>query len=124
MSRLVILFLFAALVFAVLHLLATAGYLYWYYWWLDMVMHFYGGILLGLGVHALCRLKSVPLVPTFTLVFGVIMFAAISWELFEWTTGLSNPISYTLDTMQDVVLAFGGGLLAHFILSHLYNRKI
>ena len=52
MSRLVILFLLSALAFAVTHLVATAGSLYWYYWWFDIVMHFWGGLLLGLGVHA------------------------------------------------------------------------
>lgn len=88
------------------------------------MMHSWGGILLGLGVHALCRLKSVPLRPTLSLVLGMITAAAITWELFEWITGLYNPVSYVADTALDVVLAFGGGLLAHFALRHLYNRKI
>jgi hypothetical protein len=54
----------------------------------------------------------------------MITAAAITWELFEWITGLYNPVSYVADTALDVVLAFGGGLLAHFTLRHLYNRKI
>jgi len=124
MSRLVLLFLLLSLAFAVTHLVATAGSLYWYYWWFDILMHFWGGLLLGLGVHALCRLKSVSVRTTWFVVAVTITAAAISWELFEWFTGLYNPIRYTMDTTQDVLLGFGGGLLAHFILSHLYNRKI
>jgi predicted membrane-bound dolichyl-phosphate-mannose-protein mannosyltransferase len=124
MSRSVIIFLLSALAFAVTHLVATAGSLYWYYWWFDIVMHFWGGLLLGLGVHALCRLKSVPVRPTLSVVVVTITVAAISWELFEWLTGLYNPVQYALDTTQDILLGFGGGLLAHFILSHLYNRRI
>jgi fatty-acid desaturase len=124
MSRLVLLFLLSSMAFAVVHLVATAGSLYWYYWWFDIMMHSWGGMLLGLGVHALCRLKSVPLRPTLSLVLGMITAAAITWELFEWITGLYNPVSYVADTALDVVLAFGGGLLAHFTLRHLYNRKI
>jgi fatty-acid desaturase len=124
MSRLVILFLFSSLAFAVTHMVATAGSLYWYYWWFDIMMNFWGGLLLGLGVHALCRLKSVPVRPTLSAVVATITAAAVSWELFEWFTDLYNPTQYALDTTQDVLLGFGGGLLAHFILSHLYNRKI
>ena len=124
MSRLVALFLLSSTAFAAVHLIATAGSLYWYYWWLDVVMHFWGGVLLGAGVHALSRLKSFSFTPTLTLMLSVLITAAISWELFEWFTGLYNPASYLLDTTQDLLLGLGGRLLAHFILSHLYNRKI
>jgi fatty-acid desaturase len=124
MSHLIILFLLSALVFAVTHLIATAGSLYWYYSWFDILMHFWGGLLIGLGVHAVCRLKSVSVHPTLTVVLVTITAAVVSWELFEWFTGLYNPVQYALDTAQDVLLGFSGGLLTHFILSHLYNRKI
>jgi len=87
-------------------------------------MHSWGGLLLGLGVHALCRLESVPFQPTLPVVLVTLAAATISWELFERFTGLYNPIQYILDTTLDVLLGFGGGLLAHFTLSHLYNRKI
>lgn len=124
MPRLVIFFLLCALLFVVTHLVATAGSLYWYYWWFDILMHFWGGFLLGLGVHALCQLKIVPVRPTLPVVIVTVTVAAVSWECFEWFTGLYNPVQYRLDTTQDILLGFGGGLLAHFIFSHLYNRKI
>lgn len=124
MSRLMHLFLFSSLAFAATHLIASAGSLYWYYWWFDIFMHFWGGLLLGLGVHALCRLQRIPVKPTFFVVIITLATATISWELFERFTGLYSPIQYILDTTLDVLLGFGGGLLAHFILSHLYNRQI
>jgi len=124
MSRLIIAFLLSALAFAVTHLIATAGSFYWYYWWFDIVMHFWGGLLIGLGVHALCRLKSVPLRPTLLVVLLTTTLAVVGWELFEWFTDLYNPTSYAADTALDVILGFSGGLLAHFFFSHLYNRKI
>jgi hypothetical protein len=124
MSRLIPFFLFLSALFAVVHLIATAGSLYWYYWWLDVVMHFWGGLLLGLGVHALSKLKSISVTPTLAVTAAVLVTTVISWELFEWFTGLYNPASYVLDTIQDLSLGLSGGLLAHFILSHLYNRKI
>lgn len=89
-----------------------------------MVMHLWGGLLLALGVHALCRIKSVSLKPSLTFVLVTITIASISWEVFEWATGLYNSIDYVADTIEDIALAFVGGLIAHFILKHLYNKKI
>jgi len=124
MTRLAIIFLVFSTAFAIVHLVAMAGSLYWYYWWFDVFMHTWGGLLLALGVHAICRFKSVRLKPTLFLVFTTLCVVTVSWEIFEWTNKLYNPIRYVADTTQDILFAFGGGLLTHFILSHLYNRRI
>ena len=124
MSRLIILFLILSVTFAAAHQIAVAGSLYWYYWWFDVLMHFWGGLLIGLGVHALCRLQSITLKPSLLIVVVTISLIVISWEVFERAVGLFDPASYWLDTSQDVALGFGGGLLAHFLLQHLYNRRI
>ncbi len=124
MSRLVIFFLVSSAIFALTHYLAVAGSLYWYYWWFDSVMHFWGGLLLGIGVHALCSLRSVPLSPTLPLLLLVITVVVVSWEVFERIVGLYNSSTYVFDTSKDIILGFGGGLLAHFILRRLYNKTI
>jgi len=124
MSRLVLLFLLFSVAFAWTHYIAVAGSLYWYYWWFDIVMHFWGGLLLGLGVHALCRLHIVPVQPTLLVVVLVILAATVGWEVFEWFAGLYDIETHTLDTAQDIFLGFSGGLLAHFILTRLYNKRI
>jgi hypothetical protein len=87
-------------------------------------MHFWGGLLIGAGVHVLCSLKIVPLLPTTKLVIMTCFLATIGWELFEWYFKLYNPLTYRVDTTIDILLGFSGGLLAHFILKRLYNTPI
>lgn len=87
-------------------------------------MHFWGGLLIGLGVHALCRMKSIPILPTTGVVLTVLFVTTFGWEVFEWLVGLYAFEIYILDTILDIVLGFSGGLLAHFILQRLYNRTI
>jgi predicted dehydrogenase len=113
----VILFLILATIFAVVHYFAVLASLYWYHWWFDIFMHFWGGLLIGLGVHALCTLQSVSLKPTLILVLVTLATATGVWEIFEWFAGLWDPETYIYDTAQDVLLGFGGGLLAHLILT-------
>lgn len=116
MHFIVIVFLLLAAVFAWTHQIAMAGSFYWYYWWFDIVMHFWGGILLGLGVHAVTSLKSVHIRPVLPVVLAVILSAVIGWEVFERIFGLFNPNQYIVDTTQDVLLGITGGLLAHFVV--------
>jgi len=124
MSRLIHFFLFISTLFAWTHHVAVAGSLYWYYWWFDIFMHFWGGLLIGLGVHALCRMKSIPILPSTGVVLTVLFVTTFGWEVFELLVGSYAFEIYILDTILDIVLGFSGGLLAHFILQRLYNRTI
>lgn len=109
-------FLILATCFAVTHSVAMAGSFYWYYWWFDIFMHFWGGLLIGLGVHAMTTLKLVPLRPTLSLVALAIAGAVVSWEVFEYYFKLHGTDSYVSDTALDVALGVVGGLLAHSLL--------
>lgn len=106
-------FLIIATCFAVTHYVAMIGSLYWYYWWFDILMHFWGGLLIGLGVHAITTLKLVPLKPTIGLVLVAIVSAIVSWEVFEYYFNLHGTNSYVQDTALDLFLGAAGGLLAH-----------
>jgi len=116
MSRLTIVYLLAAMAFLWTHYLAVLGSLYWYYWWFDVLMHFWGGLLIGSGVFVLCRLSFVPVKPTLLLTLLTLLLATSTWEVFEWYAGLYNPQTHTIDTIQDIVLGFAGGLIAFYIL--------
>lgn len=76
-------------------------------------MHFWGGLLIGLGVHAITTLKLVPLKPTIGLVLVAIVSAIVSWEVFEYYFNLHGTNSYVQDTALDLFLGAAGGLLAH-----------
>ena len=115
-TRRTILFLALAVVFAATHYIATQGAFYWYFWWFDIIMHFWGGILLGLGVHVICSFSRVHVLPTTVVVLSVLAAATVTWELFEWSFGLYLPEGYLIDTATDIFLGFSGGLLTHQLL--------
>ncbi len=112
-NRYAIIFLILSTLFAAVHYVAVMGSLYWYYWWFDEVMHFSGGLLIGLGVHALAGFKSLPVRPTLKTVLTFLFLATITWEIFEWHYGITGTQNYAFDTAKDIFLGFSGGLLAH-----------
>lgn len=107
-------FLLTSSLFAAVHNFAVATSLYWYYWWFDVFMHFWGGILVVVGVYALCSLKHVPLKPTAILIFTTLGIAMFAWEVFEWKIGLSNPQYGLFDTIKDLLMGISGGLVGYF----------
>jgi hypothetical protein len=102
-------------VFAAVHNIAVTASLYWYYSWFDIIMHFWGGMLVVLGVYALCSLKHVPLKPSTILIFFTLFFIMIMWELFERLAGLYNPATYVFDVSKDLLVGTIGGLLAYLV---------
>ena len=109
-------FLGAGLLFAGVHEVATAFYFYWYFWWFDILMHTWGGILIAFGIHALATLPHVPVRADATWLFSALIVATLSWEGFELFFGLFEPDGYFFDATQDILFAFLGGLLAHRVL--------
>ena len=103
-------------IFAMTHYVAMQASLYWYFWWFDSVMHFWGGCLIGLGVHALATFPHSHIRPTYRLMLFTLFVATVSWEIFEWHYGIADTRNYVFDTTKDIFLGFSGGLLAHTIL--------
>ena len=112
----VIFFLFLASVFALVHWFAVGASLYWHFWWFDILMHFWGGILIALGVVALTTFRRITIKPSYGLVLAVSLFIVISWEFFEWQVGLFVPELHFPDAIYDVSLGIVGGLLGYWIL--------
>lgn len=119
----VIIFLLLGSVFAFVHQVAVTASLYWYYWWFDIVMHFWGGILIGLGIHAICTFSFIHVRPILPLVLIVLAVFTGTWEVFEWSAGLWNVDTYVFDTIKDLTMGFGGGLLAHYVLNKYTIRS-
>jgi len=105
--------------FATIHTLAVATSLYWYYSWFDILMHFWGGTLVVLGVYALCSLKHVPLKPTSVIIFFTLIIAMVVWEVFEWQVGLFEPQTHLFDTTKDLIVGLTGGLVAYLLALRL-----
>ena len=79
-------------------------------------MHFWGGILIGLAVHSLCTFSRINYRPTLKVLLVTLVVVTGTWELFEWSAGLYDLETYVFDTLQDIIMGFSGGLLAHAVL--------
>jgi hypothetical protein len=117
----VIFFIVAGSIFAAVHWVAVEASLYWHYWWFDILMHFWGGTLIALGVVSLTSFRSVKYVASYKLVFLVALVIVITWEFFEWQIGLFTPALQWPDALYDVMLGLTGGLLGYWALR---GRKI
>ncbi|OGG65388.1 hypothetical protein A2Z56_04120 [Candidatus Kaiserbacteria bacterium RIFCSPHIGHO2_12_45_16] len=95
---LVYIFILLGVLFAAMQAVAVWAHLYYMIWWFDIIMHSVGGFLITLGLFAV---------------------AVVSWELFEQSYGLFNPIGYLVDTAQDMFLGISFGLLAYVILKKI-----
>ena len=92
---------------------------YWYFsvWYFDMIMHFLGGLFLGLGLIWLLSSKNPFLELSLELILkilaGVLLFG-VFWEIFELLFNnivAQNPFNY-LDTSSDIFFDLSGGLCA------------
>lgn len=114
-----------ALLIAGLHYLANEFYLYWAWWWFDILMHFLGGALVAGSVLWLTRFE-VPIsirhtIPRFTVAFLAVLTIGILWEVLEWVTGAYSALNYTLDTVLDIAMDIVG-MLAAYLLFVRYGK--
>ena len=136
MSRHRLLSILAMLVCAIalMHGAAIVFSLYWTLWWYDIVLHFLGGIFIGLLVLWVRLLSGYFSAPSFlwspgrlflfTLFWTFII--GVGWEVFEWLAGNTWSIEgYWLDTTLDVVLDLIGGIAGflYFIHKHISHDE-
>jgi hypothetical protein len=107
----------------VTHSIAQYAFLYWEYRWLDIPMHFLGGVWVGLmGLYAVLHTKMgeryIPAqfrTPLYAALGGALILGLvwegyeIAFKFFEWGW---FPDAYALDTLLDVVMDMLGGVLA------------
>jgi len=106
-----------ALLIALFQYLASAYYLYWVWWWADIVMHFLGGLLIGGAVLWWIRYE-IPMsirmhLPVFLTTFLAVVSVGVLWELFELFTDSYSAINYTVDTASDLGMDVVGMLVAY-----------
>ncbi|MDP3996182.1 MAG: hypothetical protein Q8P86_00620 [bacterium] len=105
-----------------LHAFSIHFYFYWIFWWLDIPMHFLGGLfagLVGLWTYLYSGVFSYDKQGRFRLVFAAVIGALVIggfWEVYEYFTGQTyNAIrNYPLDVLKDMVFDVLGGFVAAF----------
>lgn len=119
----VLIFLAISAFFAFVHFVAVETSLYWYYWWFDIVMHFWGGLLIALGVVSLSTFRRITFKPTFVSVTLVALVFVTVWELFEWKSGLYVLGFDLFDTSLDMFLGVSGAIIGQRLLRGVRYRS-
>lgn len=88
---------------------ALIHFWYWKYWWLDIIMHFSGGVVIALISYALGARRT-------GILLGVLA-VGILWELFEFGIGVSvTEPNFIPDSMLDLVMDMLGAAVVYGIL--------
>lgn len=114
---------FLGLVIAFLQYIASKHFLYWEFWWFDIVMHLLGGLLFALTAYWFLRNEFRNLFNTrvieFVFVLIFVMLVGVLWEVFEYVTGAYYAVNYSLDTTLDLIMDGVGVLVAFLVYKRL-----
>lgn len=112
-----------------LNWISSSFYLYWTIWWIDIVVHFLGGLTVGLSVMWIFSYNnnfknwSHKKLFLFSIVGTIIV--GLLWEIFELyfeMTYLSDGIDYWTDTSSDLIMDTIGGVLGFIYTSSLIKK--
>lgn len=98
------------------------------YWWWDLLLHSVSAVMFGLIgfllVYVFYSSQRVRMSPFYVALFSFVFALSIGtlWEIFEflmdWGFGLNMQKSGLVDTMTDLMVDAGGGLLAALVGYH------
>jgi hypothetical protein len=110
---------------ALLHFIALKLFLYWHFPWLDICMHFFGGVIVALGFFTLSdlRLYSSSFL-TLTRILLLVFFVAGTWEVFELYAGIPIEDDYIQDTIIDLCMGLLGGAIGFYVAKRLSNNEL
>ena len=115
-------------IIAALQFTAISFHLYWTFWWYDIILHFLGGIFVGLlilwfrffsgyfGVH-----QHTSEVSTFFFIVIATLIVGVGWEAFERALGQTWSVEgYYVDTILDVIFDLIGSVVAFYFFRSRY----
>lgn len=118
---LLVLLLIATSILASVHILALELSLYYVVPYLDVPMHFLGGVIVALMVSAFIAIE-LPLpkkLGQFPYIIGAVLVVGLSWEIFEILAGIGIEANYLTDTSLDIVMDTIGGISGYFVAKQL-----
>ena len=130
-NKLSILIFILILIIAIFNKLALVNFLYWRFWWFDIMMHFLGGLWIGLvslwTYYFSGFFKNLNQKYSFIFLLSIISVCVIGigWEIFEI---LIDPEyfqeGYISDTILDLIMDVIGGIISSvIIITYLKNNK-
>lgn len=109
--------LILAAALAALHSYALDTYLYWRYVWLDVPVHFLGGVTLAMLFIGLIR-NFHP--KTFALLMACVL---AGWELFELMIQTQREANFFFDTALDLLMGALGAIVAYALARYTLWRS-
>lgn len=113
---------FFPLAVLVIHILVTMLGLYEGYWWMDIPLHFIGGIAIGFSTYYLLEdfeKRNLLIIHSkllkILLIISVTALTAVAWEVMEYFTdfyGFTVMQASIMDTMKDLSMGIIGGTIA------------
>src|SRR3989344_817648 len=113
------------------HLVATFFYLYWRFWWFDLLMHLLGGVWLGLfsawfvffSGYVSERVATRRNIVLASLLTVVVLGGG--WEVFEYSLGVADSAaqSYSADVSTDFLMDTLGALIASSYMIGFLSKK-
>ena len=98
----------------VLNFIALTLYLYWTIGWYDLMMHFLGGLTIGMLVIWFLKLEDRSL-KSFLVVFTCVMAVGGAYEVFEYMNDITfSTQEYPVDTVIDLVMDALGIISAYW----------
>ena len=97
----------------------VAKYFYWYssLWYFDMIMHFLGGLWVGMFfIYVFLTRKELPMALRFSLkIILLVLVVGVLWEFFEFYINVVSATTFEWrDTLSDVIFDLLGGLVSIF----------
>lgn len=105
-----------------LHFIGAQYFLYWHFWWFDILLHFLGGVWVAatcFWLYYFSGLVKVQVISPryfFLVPFVGALIVGVAWEVFEYLTGLTfviPGIDYKVDTICDIGMDVIGGMVVY-----------
>ncbi|OGD69380.1 hypothetical protein A3I18_02375 [Candidatus Campbellbacteria bacterium RIFCSPLOWO2_02_FULL_35_11] len=115
---------------AALNELAVNYFFYWRIWWFDILMHFLGGLWVGLSALWLYVFSDYFKNPRrdaefiFVLSVSSVAVVGIGWEVFEFLIESNYSSGYIEDTILDLIMDLIGALVAGTIVFKTNKKRI
>lgn len=108
-------------VVALLHFSALQFYLYWRFWWFDLLTHFLGGLWVAISfLWLFFQSGFISIIKNhrnynLAIAFLASLFIGIMWEVFEYYFGIvfTDTSNYIIDTVTDISFDLVGGFAAY-----------
>jgi len=97
----------------VLNSVALNLYLYWTVGWYDVMMHFLGGLTIGVLVMWVLGFENRSW-KNFLIAFIAVLIVGVGWEIFEYINGMTfSTEKYAEDVFHDIVMDSLGAIVAY-----------